>query len=75
MSYQGNPSLKNQPLSSASADLGLGDQLQTQLMDTLADRKKKKAAQLPNATGALNPNTNGISAAVASLLGNVGGGM
>lgn len=77
MSYQGNPSLKNQPLSSASADLGLGDQLQTQLMDTLEDRKKKKslAGQLPNATGALNPNTNGISAAVASLLGNVGGGM
>lgn len=69
MSFMGNPSLKNQPLSSASEALGLGDQLQTQLMDLLDDRKKKKM----NTTGALNPNTAGISPAVQSLLGNTGG--
>lgn len=70
MSFMGNPSLKNQPLSSASAALGLGDQLQTQLMDMLDDRKKKAAL---NKAPGLNPNSPGISPAVQSLLGNTGG--
>lgn len=70
MSFMGNPSLKNQPLSTASAALGLGDQLQTQLMDMLDDRKKK---EMLAKKGGLNPNTAGISPAVQSLLGNTGG--
>lgn len=71
MSFPGNTSLKNSPLSPAAQSLGLGDQLQTQLQDTLDEEKKKKlAAKGPDAaSSALNPNTSGISAAVASLLG------
>lgn len=75
MMNPGNTSLKNSPLSSASIALGLGDQLQTQLMDTLDERKKLK--QTKANPGGLNPASAGISPAVASLLGNVGltGGM
>jgi len=73
MSFAGNPSLKNVPLSPASAALGLGDQLHTQLQDQLdEDAKKKKMAQAANQSGALNPNRSGISAAVSSLLGTQG---
>jgi hypothetical protein len=73
MSFAGNPSLKNVPLSPASQALGLGDQLQTQLQNQLAEEaKKKKAATDANAAGALNPNSTGISAAVQSLLGTQG---
>lgn len=73
MSYGGNPSLKNAALSPASQALGLGDQLQTQVEDQIAEQKKKKMLDSKvqqNTTGALNPNTAGISAAVQSLLGN-----
>ena len=73
MSFAGNPSLKNIPLSPASQALGLGDQLQTQLQSQLDEEaKKKKMAQAANQSGALNPNTTGISAAVSSLLGTQG---
>lgn len=67
-------SLKNIPISGAATDLGLGDQLQVQLQNNLDEeaKKKKLLSQQANATGALNPNTNGISAAVASLLGTQG---
>lgn len=65
-------STKNLPLTAAGSALGLGDMLQTQVADTLAENAKKK--KLSGAANAmlgtpLNPNTNGISAAVASLLG------
>ena len=74
MSFAGNPSLKNTPLSPAAQSLGLGDALQTQLQNQLDETaKKKKAEQQANAVGALNPNTTGISAAVQSLLGTQGG--
>jgi len=76
MTFAGNPSLKNQPLSSASQALGLGDQLQTQVMDQVDELKKKKlAGQLPNSIGALNPNSAGLSPSVMSLLGSNTGGM
>lgn len=77
MSSMGSPSLKNQPLSPAAQALGLGDQLQTQLQDELDENKKKKlAAKGPNAAASpLNPNTSGISSAVASLLGSNSGAM
>lgn len=71
MSFPGNPSLKNAGLSPAATSLGLGDQLQTQVQDALDENKKKKQAE--QAAGGLNPNSPGISAAVASLLGNQGG--
>lgn len=59
--------LKNLPLSPAASALGLGDMLRNQVDETLdANAKKRK---LDNTTGKLNPNTAGISAAVASLLG------
>jgi hypothetical protein len=64
-------STKNVPLSPAAEALGLGDALQTQVQNQLDEQAKKKKAD--NATGALNPNTTGISAAVASLLGTQGG--
>jgi len=67
----GNTSLKNSTMSPAAQSLGLGDQLQTQLQNQLDEEKKKKlAAKGPNAAAsALNPNTSGISSAIASLLG------
>lgn len=67
-------SLKNEPLSPAGTMLGLGDQLQTQLQDQLDEQAKKKKLEMAtaNASGALNPNTNGIGSAVASLLGTQG---
>lgn len=80
MSFMGSPlpantSLKNAALSPAAQSLGLGDQLQTQLQDQLDEEKKKKlASKMPNAAASpLNPNTTGISSAVASLLGTQGG--
>lgn len=75
MSFAGNTSLKNQPLSPASQALGLGDQLQTQLQDELdeAAKKKKLEAAANQAGSPLNPATSGISSAVASLLGSNSG--
>jgi hypothetical protein len=71
MSFPGNTSLKNAPISPAAQSLGLGDQLQTQLQDELDEQKKKKMAEKAPAAAAspLNPATSGISAAVQSLLG------
>ena len=66
MSFAGNPSLKNTPLSPAAQSLGLGDALQTQLQNQLDETaKKKKAEQQANAVGALNPNTTGRCACSA----------
>lgn len=73
MSFAGNTSLKNAPLSPASQALGLGDQLQTQVQNQIEEQKKKKLLDtkaMSNQQGALNPNSAGISAAVQSLLGN-----
>ncbi len=63
-------SSKNTMLSPAAADLGLGDQLKTQLEDAEEERKKKllaqqRAAQMQHA-GGLNPGT-------MSLYGQAGG--
>lgn len=75
MSFMGSPlpstSLKNTALSPAAQSLGLGDRLQTQLQDELDEAKKKKLSLAGPAAAAspLNPNSNGISAAVQSLLG------
>lgn len=72
--FPGDPSIKNAPLSPAAQALGLGDQLQTQLQDQLDEQAKKKKLEQQNTTGALNPATTGISAAVQSLLGVTGTG-
>lgn len=64
-------STKNAPLSAAGMGLGLGDMLQTEVQNTIDENAKKRRAMMQsNAVGALNPNTAGISSAVASLLGN-----
>jgi len=63
-------SLKNMPLSPASQGLGLGEMLQTDVQNKIDEAAKLRKAQMQsNAFGALNPNTTGISSAVASLLG------
>lgn len=60
-------STKNLPLTAAGMALGLGDMLRNQVDETLDENLKKRKAG--NTMGALNPNSAGISAAVASLLG------
>lgn len=61
-------SLKNEGLSLASTDLGLGDMLKLQADDQIAERKKK----LLQAQG--QPEMPGLSPATLSLFGNGGFG-
>lgn len=67
----GPPSAKNMSLTPAAQDLGLGDQLNVQLEDQLAERKKKllQVSQVPNQSGLNN------SPAALSLLGQSQGGL
>lgn len=62
-------SLKNASLNPVSELLGMGDALQTQVQNTLDERRKQKQ----QAAGGLNPNTPGIGSVIASLLGTQGG--
>jgi hypothetical protein len=65
-------SQKNSMSSPAAQDLGLGDQLQQQLEDTMSARKKS----ILNIGGMSNPMdvTSSISPAVQALLSKAGGG-
>jgi hypothetical protein len=61
-------SLKNQPMA-ASADLGLGDQLQSQAEAEINERKKKLLAMQGGASQGLGPATQSLFSQTGGLGG------
>lgn len=65
----GANSTKNLPLSSAGADLGLGDQLQNDVSDKLDEMRKKRQMAASAMGGNQNAAQASLSPAILSLFG------